>query len=148
MLGNMAPLQGIFDMDWSDCPLVEVVPGKVSGVPILKGTRMQADSVLENYVGGSSAEEIAENFGYPKRPSAPCSQSRIVKGVPDTTSIFLALHFLLEESGVDRALIYGRRMVEKHAVNRRLLSHGTHDARSTGSAIAEYSGCEFRFSAS
>jgi uncharacterized protein (DUF433 family) len=53
-------------MDWSDCPLVEVVPGKVSGVPILKGTRMQADAVLENYVGGSSPEEIAENFEIPE----------------------------------------------------------------------------------
>ncbi len=53
-------------MDWSDCPLVEVVPGKVSGVPILKGTRMPADAVLENYVGGSPAEEIAENFEIPE----------------------------------------------------------------------------------
>lgn len=39
-------------MDWSDCPLVEVVPGKVSGVPILKGTRLPADTILENYEDG------------------------------------------------------------------------------------------------
>ncbi len=36
-------------MDCSDCPLVEVVPGKVSGVPILKHSRVQADSIVENY---------------------------------------------------------------------------------------------------
>jgi uncharacterized protein (DUF433 family) len=53
-------------MDWSDCPLVEVVPGKVSGVPILKGTRVQADSILENYEDGSPVEEISENFAIPE----------------------------------------------------------------------------------
>ncbi len=53
-------------IDWSDCPLVEVNPRKVSGVPILKGTRMQADSVVENYVNGSPIEEIADNFEIPE----------------------------------------------------------------------------------
>ena len=49
-------------IDWTECPQVEVVPGKVSGVPILKGTRVQADSIVENYEGGSPVEEISENF--------------------------------------------------------------------------------------
>ena len=49
-------------VDWSDCPIVEVVPGKVSGVPILKGTRVQADSIVENYESGSPVEEIAYSF--------------------------------------------------------------------------------------
>jgi uncharacterized protein (DUF433 family) len=49
-------------MDWTDCALVEVNPQKVSGVPILKGTRVQADSILENYTDGSPVEEIADNF--------------------------------------------------------------------------------------
>ena len=52
-------------MDWSGCDVVEVVPGKVSGAPILKGTRVQADSILENYESGSPVEEISENFGVP-----------------------------------------------------------------------------------
>ncbi len=55
-----------YGIDWTDYPLVERVPGKVSGVPILKGTRMPADAVLENYIGGSPAEEIAENFEIPE----------------------------------------------------------------------------------
>jgi uncharacterized protein (DUF433 family) len=53
-------------VDWSDCPIVEVVPGKVSGVPILKGTRVQADSIVENYESGSPVEEISENFDIPE----------------------------------------------------------------------------------
>ena len=35
-------------MDWSDCKLVEVVPDKVSGVLVFKGTRLPADTVVEN----------------------------------------------------------------------------------------------------
>ena len=52
-------------IDWTSCALVEVVPGKVSGVPILKGTRVQADSIVENFDDGSPVEEIAENFAIP-----------------------------------------------------------------------------------
>ena len=52
-------------MDWKDCPLVEVVPGKVSGVPLLKGTRLPADTVLNNYEAGSPVEEISDNFDMP-----------------------------------------------------------------------------------
>ncbi len=54
-------------IDWSDCPLVERNPLKLSGVPILKGTRLQADSVVENYEHGSPVEEIADNFDIPER---------------------------------------------------------------------------------
>jgi uncharacterized protein (DUF433 family) len=53
-------------MDWSGCDIVEVNPHKVSGVPIVKGTRVQADSIVENYEGGSDVEEIAENFDIPE----------------------------------------------------------------------------------
>jgi uncharacterized protein (DUF433 family) len=53
-------------MDWTDCPLVEVIPGKVSGVPLLIGTRLPADTILENYKGGSPVEEISENFDTPE----------------------------------------------------------------------------------
>ena len=53
-------------VDWSDCPLVEVNPRKVSGAPILKGTRVQADSIVQNYEGGESVEDIACNFSIPQ----------------------------------------------------------------------------------
>ncbi len=44
-------------------PLVELVADRMNGVPVVKGTRMPADGVVENYVTGSPVEEIAENFG-------------------------------------------------------------------------------------
>ncbi len=53
-------------MDWKGCELVEINPHKVSGAPILKGTRVQADSIIENYEGGSPVEEISENFAIPE----------------------------------------------------------------------------------
>jgi uncharacterized protein (DUF433 family) len=53
-------------VDWSDCSLVEVNPRKVSGAPILMGTRVQADSIVQNYEGGESVEEIAYNFSIPE----------------------------------------------------------------------------------
>jgi uncharacterized protein (DUF433 family) len=36
-------------IDWSDCPLVEIIPGKVSGAPLLKNTRLPVDAILGNY---------------------------------------------------------------------------------------------------
>ena len=36
-------------VDWSDCPLVEVIPGKVSGAPLLKNTRLPVDAITGNY---------------------------------------------------------------------------------------------------
>ena len=53
-------------IDWSGCGLVERVPDRMSNVPILKGTRVQADSIVENFRGGSPVEEIAENFFIPQ----------------------------------------------------------------------------------
>ena len=36
-------------VDWSDCPLVETIPGKVSAAPLLKGTRLPVDAITGNY---------------------------------------------------------------------------------------------------
>jgi uncharacterized protein (DUF433 family) len=53
---------GFDTFDWSGCDEVEQVEGKVSGVPILKHARMQADLVLDNYQAGLSADEIADVY--------------------------------------------------------------------------------------
>ncbi|MGA2897540.1 MAG: DUF433 domain-containing protein [Acidobacteriaceae bacterium] len=55
-------------MDWTGCELVEVIPGKVSGRPLVKGTRIPADVIVENFEAGSPVEEIEEN--YPSLSSA------------------------------------------------------------------------------
>lgn len=49
-------------MDWGGCELVEVIPGKVSGVPLVVGTRIPADVILRNFEAGSPIEEIGENY--------------------------------------------------------------------------------------
>ncbi|RRA50485.1 DUF433 domain-containing protein [Acidipila sp. EB88] len=49
-------------MDWTACSSVEQVPGKMGGVPVLAGTRVQVDSVLENFASGETIEQIAYNF--------------------------------------------------------------------------------------
>ena len=36
-------------VDWSECPLVEVIPGKVSGAPLLKNTRLPVEAITGNY---------------------------------------------------------------------------------------------------
>ncbi len=49
-------------MDFRDCDLVETVPGKQGGVPLIKGTRIPAAQIVEEYELGSPVEEIAENY--------------------------------------------------------------------------------------
>ncbi len=52
-------------VDWSECPLVEVKPGVQSGVPVLSGTRMPADAIVDNFDYGVTVAEIAEQFELP-----------------------------------------------------------------------------------
>ena len=50
------------EVDWSECPLVEAIPGKVNGLPVIKGTRVQADTIPESAELGEAPEEIAYNY--------------------------------------------------------------------------------------
>ena len=49
-------------IDWSECPLVEIKPGVQSGAPVLRGTRMPANAIVDNFDYGVSVAEIAEQF--------------------------------------------------------------------------------------
>jgi uncharacterized protein (DUF433 family) len=49
-------------LDWSQCPAVESIPGKVSGAWVFRGTRLPVATVFENLEAGASIEEIAEWF--------------------------------------------------------------------------------------
>jgi uncharacterized protein (DUF433 family) len=49
-------------LDWSHCPAVESIPGKVSGAWVFRGTRMPVATVFENLEAGASIEEIIEWF--------------------------------------------------------------------------------------
>ena len=50
------------DLDWSKCPAVERVPGRVSGAWVLKGTRMPVSAIFENIEAGASIDDILEWF--------------------------------------------------------------------------------------
>ena len=49
-------------LDWSKCPAVESVPGKVSGAWVFRGTRMPVAAVFENLEDGHTIDEIVQMF--------------------------------------------------------------------------------------
>jgi uncharacterized protein (DUF433 family) len=49
-------------MDWSGCELVEVIPGKTSGAPLIKGTPIPADAIVSDFATGLPVEEIVEKY--------------------------------------------------------------------------------------
>lgn len=50
------------NLDWSQCPAVESVPGRRSGAWVFKDTRMPVATVFENLEAGSDIEELIEQF--------------------------------------------------------------------------------------
>jgi uncharacterized protein (DUF433 family) len=48
-------------LDWSQCPAVESIPGKVSGAWVFKGTRLPVATVIEN-LEDLSIDEVIEQF--------------------------------------------------------------------------------------
>jgi uncharacterized protein (DUF433 family) len=50
----------ITTLDWSHCPVVETVPGKVSGAWVLRGTRMPVATIFENLEAGANIDDIME----------------------------------------------------------------------------------------
>jgi uncharacterized protein (DUF433 family) len=49
-------------LDWSACPAVESIPGKVSGAWVFRGTRIPVSAVFENLEDGLTIDEIVEMF--------------------------------------------------------------------------------------
>jgi len=49
-------------LDWSQCPVVERQPGKVSGAWLFKGTRVPVKALFENLEAGASIDEFLEWF--------------------------------------------------------------------------------------
>lgn len=50
------------NLDWSQCPVVESIPGKVSGAWVLKGTRMPVSAIFENLEAGANIDDIMAWF--------------------------------------------------------------------------------------
>ena len=49
-------------LDWSRCPSVERVPGKVGGVWLFKGTRVPVRALFENLEDGARVGEFLDWF--------------------------------------------------------------------------------------
>lgn len=49
-------------LDWSQCPAVESVPGKVSGAWVFRGTRMPVATVFESLEQGMTIDELIEMY--------------------------------------------------------------------------------------
>jgi uncharacterized protein (DUF433 family) len=49
-------------VDWTACELIEQIPGKVSGRPIVRGTRIMPDGIVNSYDMGESIEDIHEDW--------------------------------------------------------------------------------------
>ena len=47
-------------LDWSQCPAVESVPGKLSGAWVLRGNRMPVSAIFENLHAGANIDDILE----------------------------------------------------------------------------------------
>jgi uncharacterized protein (DUF433 family) len=70
MLLHSAPKSTIFMfmIDWTQCPAVERIPGKVSGAWLFKGTRVPVKALFENIEGGATVQEFLEWFPGVQRP--------------------------------------------------------------------------------
>jgi uncharacterized protein (DUF433 family) len=49
-------------IDWSQCPVVESVPGRLGGAWVFRDTRMPVSAVFDNLEAGASIDEIVEQF--------------------------------------------------------------------------------------
>lgn len=49
-------------LDWSACPAVERIPGKVSGEWVFRSTRVPVRALFENLEAGSSVSDFLEWF--------------------------------------------------------------------------------------
>ena len=49
-------------LDWSQCPAVESVPGRLGGAWVFRDTRMPVSAVFDNLEAGASIGDIIEQF--------------------------------------------------------------------------------------
>lgn len=63
------------EIDWSGCPDVERVPGRVSGRWVVKDSRILADGIIENFDAGASRRRSARRSMTGWAPSVPAGSS-------------------------------------------------------------------------
>ena len=60
--GGAVHLSPMTALDWSRCPAVESVPGKVSRAWVFRGTRMPVSAVFENLEDGVTIDELIKLY--------------------------------------------------------------------------------------
>jgi uncharacterized protein (DUF433 family) len=50
------------EINWMECELIEQIPGKVSGRPIVRGTRILPDAIVNSFDLGESVADLQEGF--------------------------------------------------------------------------------------
>ena len=50
------------EVDWAQCELIECVPGKVSGRPVVRGTRIMPEAIVGSHELGETVEELHAGF--------------------------------------------------------------------------------------
>jgi uncharacterized protein (DUF433 family) len=58
----MADMQTDSEIDGMACELIESVLGKVSGRPVVRGTRILPDAIVDSYDLGETLDELGEGF--------------------------------------------------------------------------------------
>ncbi len=56
------PVRDVSPLDWSQCPAVESIPGKVSGAWVFRNSRTPVQLVFENLEDGMTIDEIIEQY--------------------------------------------------------------------------------------
>jgi uncharacterized protein (DUF433 family) len=74
-------------LDWSQCPAVESIPGKVSGAWVFRDTRLPVATVIQN-LEDLSVEEVMEQFDVTREQIAAVLEFvalSLNNSVPDST---------------------------------------------------------------
>ena len=58
----MASIDTHSALDWTLCELIECIPGKVSGRPVVRGTRIMPEAIVGSYDLGETIEELHAGF--------------------------------------------------------------------------------------
>ena len=58
----MSKLETPASIDWTQYELIECVPRKVSGRPVVRGTRILPDAIVGSYDLGETIEELHQGF--------------------------------------------------------------------------------------
>ena len=97
-------------LDWSQCPAVESVPGRLSGAWVFRNTRMPVSAVFENLEAGATIDEIVKQFDILREQinevlSLPPAGSTLqLQRRPAPSSMFILFDHVTPK-GIARALV-------------------------------------------